>query len=99
MSCHVAHRVDVRIRALQRSVDRDALIGEFESCRPGQLDIRLNADADEHRFSGHRAAVAELYGLDMPVAREARNPRASEPQIHAMLTMQIGKHRSHLLTD
>jgi hypothetical protein len=98
MGCHIAGGVDVRIGAPQRGVDCDPTIGQLETGRVREGDVRCSADADQYRVSGDGVATLDLHSRRHAITSETLHGD-TQPQVDTMITMERGERRTDLLTD
>ena len=82
--------VDVRVGGPQLRVDDDAVSG-LQARRLGQLDVRRDPDADDHRVGLDQAAVGQPHPGG-PAARAGDLAHLhAEPQVDAVLAVQAGE--------
>jgi hypothetical protein len=98
MGRHIAGGVYVGIGAAQSGIDSDPAIGQLETGRVGEGDVRCSADADQYRVSGDGVAALDLHRRRHAITSETLHGD-TQPQVDTMITMERGERRTDLLTD
>ena len=91
MLTDVADHVDVGIRALQKGVDGNAMIGQLQAGGLRKFYVRLDADTTTTVSAGSDEPSVKLYRLDAAAAAYDAGDAYAQPEIDPMLAMQIGE--------
>ena len=98
MGRDIAGRIDIRIGAAKGCVDSDPAVGELETGRVSEGDVRCGADADQYRVCRYGMPTLDQNRRSRPFASETFDA-GTQPEVHAMITMERGECGADLLTD